>query len=73
MVGNIAEQSAEIELARVGFRKVVFCGRRESAARNDHAVKRVFPSSDNKAGLGIDRALDKTGRGIDGDRFARIV
>src|SRR5437588_74285 len=23
--------------------------------------------------LGVDRALDKTGRGIDGDRFARIV
>src|SRR5216683_892792 len=73
MVGNVVEQAAKIELARVSFRNAALRRRREPAARNDHTVKRVFPSPSNKPGRGIDRANDKTGRGIDGYHFARIV
>src|SRR6266851_3894908 len=73
MVGNVVEQAAEIELARVSFRNAALRRRWEPAARNDHTVKRVFPSPSNKPGRGIDRANDKTGRGIDGYHFARIV
>src|SRR5207248_9352881 len=58
MVGNAAKQAAEVELARVGFRKVLYCGRRESAAGNDHAVKRIRPGTGNKPCLRINRALD---------------
>src|SRR5882724_7079975 len=73
MARNTAEETAEIELTRVGFREVVFCGRGKTAARNDHAVKGVTPSPDNKTGFRIDGADDKTSVGIDGHRFVGIV
>src|SRR5258708_3016874 len=73
MAGNVVEQAAEVELARVGFRNAALRRRGESIAGYDHAVKRVSPSPANETGLGIDRSNDKTGLGIDGHLFARIV
>src|SRR6266480_1390738 len=73
MVGNVVEQAAEVELTRVGFWNAAFSGRGKGAARNNHTVKGVGSSPGNKTGLGIDRADDKTSRGIDGYRFVRIV
>ncbi len=67
------EQAAEVELTRVGFRNAAFCGRGKAAARNNHSVKRVGPGPGNKTGLAIDRANDKTSRGINGHRLVRIV
>ena len=65
MVGNAAKQAAEIELSRVGLRKVLYCGRWESAAGDDHAVISICSGAGNKASLGINCALDETRRGAD--------
>src|SRR2546430_17088631 len=73
MIGNVAEQTAEIELSRVGLGDSTFRGRGKPAAGNDHAVKSVRSSPGNKTGLRIYCAYDTASAEIDRDCLARIV
>ena len=58
MVGYVVKQAAEIELARIRLRKMVYARTGKSIAWNHHTVQRVGPCPDNKASLGINRAND---------------
>src|SRR5215469_2938754 len=70
---DVVEETTEIKLAWVGFRKVVLRIRGEPAARNDHTIQRVSAGPEDESGLGVNRAHDKPGLRIDGNGFIRIV
>ena len=67
------KQPAEIELAGIRFREMLYRGTWKRAARNHHAVKRVRASSVNKTGFRIDRTNDKPGRRINRHGLCLIV
>src|SRR5436190_15464712 len=73
MIGNSAEQPAEVELVRVSLGNPPQGGTRKLRSWNYHAVVEVLSRANHQPRLWINRAYDQTGARIDRDCFGRIV